>query len=330
MQESATVGVSPVRRIAYLDAVKGCAILAVILSHLWIPELTPFLFSFSLPVFFVVSGYFLKREVDLRAWVRKRARQILVPFALTAGILGLARLALLYDAGNLCLSSVFDVAKGLISGSPHFQNSVGPLWFLPALFVAQVVVLAVLRLRFGVALLLLLAALGYCSQPLQWCPMSVQPGLVCAILVYAGYWARKVDWFEYLNLHRVWLLPLIVVWIYGVCTGEHAVDLSSNLYSGGFMDALMILAAVSVVIWLCRLLMHLPAMVCEPILYCGRHSLMILCFHALDYCLGITAGMPGGALWQFLFKTAWAVGLTAMFSTVLPRFYHSFVHHMTK
>lgn len=66
MQESGTAGVEPNGRIAYLDAAKGCAILSVILSHLWIPELTHLLFSFHMPLFFVLAGYFLKREVAPR------------------------------------------------------------------------------------------------------------------------------------------------------------------------------------------------------------------------------------------------------------------------
>ena len=326
MQVSGTAGVKPTGRIAYLDAAKGCAILSVILSHLWIPELTPFLFSFHLPLFFVLSGYFLKREDNPRIWVCKRARQILVPFALTAGVLGLARLALLHCAGELSLSSALGVAKGIMAGSPSFTSSVGPLWFLPALFVAQVAVQASLRWRFGGVLLVPLAALGYITQPLQWCPMSVQPGLVCALFVYAGYWARKADWFEYLNRHRFWILPLSAVWLFCVGAGDHAVDLSSNHYPGGFWDVLMILAAVSVVIWLCRQLIRLPGVIREPILYCGRHSLMILCLHSLDYSLGITSGLAGGALWEFLMKTAWAIGSTVIFNAVLSHFCRPFHH----
>ena len=320
MQELGTAGVEPNGRIAYLDAAKGCAILSVILSHLWIPELTHLLFSFHMPLFFVLAGYFLKREVAPRTWVCSRARRILVPFALTACVLGFARLALLHCAGELSLSSALGVAKGIMAGSPSFTSSVGPLWFLPALFVAQVAVQAALRWRFGGVLLVPLAALGYCSQQLQWCPMSVQPGLVCALLVYAGYWARKVDWFECLNRHRFWVLPLSAVWSLGVWVGDHAVDLSSNHYPGGFWDALMILAAVSVVIWLCRLLLLLPVLIREPILYCGRHSLMILCFHSLDYCLGITSGQADGVPQEFLLKTAWAVGLTVVFNAAFSQF----------
>lgn len=126
MQVSGTAGVKPTGRIAYLDAAKGCAILSVILSHLWIPELTPFLFSFHMPLFFILSGYFLKREDNPRIWVCKRSRQILVPFALTAGVLGLARLALLHCAGELSLSSALGVAKGIMAEAQAIQAAWGP------------------------------------------------------------------------------------------------------------------------------------------------------------------------------------------------------------
>lgn len=47
-------------RIKFLDIAKGIAILAIIAGHTGPDWVKQFVFTFHVPVFFIISGYFLK------------------------------------------------------------------------------------------------------------------------------------------------------------------------------------------------------------------------------------------------------------------------------
>ena len=81
------------KRIRFFDIAKGIAILAVILGHsaieanLFMPHRTAQIivsicFSFHMPLFFILSGYFMHPERKFR-WA-KESKQLLCTYAVTA------------------------------------------------------------------------------------------------------------------------------------------------------------------------------------------------------------------------------------------------------
>jgi len=73
-------------RFQFIDAVKGFAVILMILGHQQIGQL-PFLgkaiYSFHMPLFFIVSGMFLK-PMPIMAAVRKYAVRLLLPYYVVA------------------------------------------------------------------------------------------------------------------------------------------------------------------------------------------------------------------------------------------------------
>lgn len=70
------------KRIDYLDAAKGIAILAVIVGHFYAPGVIGrIIYSFHLPLFFIISGYCIK---DYRADMSfmHSARGLLIPYVI--------------------------------------------------------------------------------------------------------------------------------------------------------------------------------------------------------------------------------------------------------
>lgn len=64
------------QRIEYFDAAKGIAIIAVIVGHMGLiargMTLTEkFIFSFHMPIFFLISGYFLSSRMTLWEFAKK-------------------------------------------------------------------------------------------------------------------------------------------------------------------------------------------------------------------------------------------------------------------
>ena len=81
------------QRIRFFDIAKGVAILAVVLGHsaieanLFIPHrsaqaVIAVCFSFHMPLFFILSGYFMHSERKFR-WL-KESKQLLLTYAVTA------------------------------------------------------------------------------------------------------------------------------------------------------------------------------------------------------------------------------------------------------
>ncbi len=120
-------------RIAWLDAARGIGILLIVAGHI-IPMTLPishFIYSFHVPLFFFLSGMVLqKRSVCSQPFARfvgKKAGSLLYPYAV-------------FSILSLACERVFDSLDrfgGNVPGTVLLLGD-GPLWFLPALFIAEV------------------------------------------------------------------------------------------------------------------------------------------------------------------------------------------------
>lgn len=119
------------QRLTYIDTAKLLAVYLVIISHVCMGSgLSNFLFSFHVPLFFVLFGYvFTKPKTEkLHEYIAsgggKMVQRILVPYFLLAFILG--------NAFNP--KSLFFVAYGSIQSLQTVTST--HLWFLPCYFVS--------------------------------------------------------------------------------------------------------------------------------------------------------------------------------------------------
>src|SRR5688500_482902 len=75
------------KRIEYLDIAKGIGILLVVLGHNDFEVISLFvqrlIYSFHMPLFFFLSGYFLNTAVPFFDFIKKRFNALLKPFFFT-------------------------------------------------------------------------------------------------------------------------------------------------------------------------------------------------------------------------------------------------------
>lgn len=79
-------------RTQWADLTKGIAILLVILGHSYIPapSLCKLIFTFHMPLFFIIAGYFFnfkKYENNFGILLKKSAQRLLIPYTVSAFIL---------------------------------------------------------------------------------------------------------------------------------------------------------------------------------------------------------------------------------------------------
>ena len=75
------------KRIEYLDIAKGIGILLVVLGHNDFEVISVFvqrlIYSFHMPLFFFLSGYFLNAAIPFFEFVKKRFNSLLKPYLFT-------------------------------------------------------------------------------------------------------------------------------------------------------------------------------------------------------------------------------------------------------
>lgn len=113
-----------------MDLAKGIGILAVILGHVY--KNTVFgtlLYSFHLPLFFLISGYFFHYIPDFWVFLKKKLRNYLIPYAGCS--LFLAAFHFVYSKGDLASTGEL-LLKFVV------QKRYSTLWFLAALLLAEI------------------------------------------------------------------------------------------------------------------------------------------------------------------------------------------------
>jgi acyltransferase len=134
-------------RMPWIEVAKACGIILVIYGH-FVERLydanyraaylqTKYLFAFTIPVFFVLSGYvFRDRGEDFRTYLKSHAASRLIP-VLVFNLLGLAVFVTLYppvDQADL-REIIFDILS-MVRGHPTYNWA---MWFLVCLFTVEMI-----------------------------------------------------------------------------------------------------------------------------------------------------------------------------------------------
>ena len=126
-------------RLEHMDIARGIGILLVVLGHN--PACAKgtsailVIYSFHVPLFFFLSGYFHKRSATLGLDIKKRAFKLLLPYFLTGLVLVLGKTLESPKTAAMLLAGMAWGAGG--SGTPISFLYWAPVWFLTSLFVTQ-------------------------------------------------------------------------------------------------------------------------------------------------------------------------------------------------
>ena len=143
-------------RLHYFDMAKGIGIFLVILGHLqgeYFFSLSPifsplcvWIFSFHMPLFFIISGMLINykndTEKNLKTLIFKRFKSIGVPY-LWFSLFYFLAVVFAYIKGNIGIDTL--LTQGLYVLSLYGMSV---LWFLPALFMGEILFLFLIK-KFG-------------------------------------------------------------------------------------------------------------------------------------------------------------------------------------
>lgn len=215
------------------DVVKGFAMLCIIAGHFSDGFICRFVFTFHVPIFFLIGGYFFKSN---RSRLKARILRLLKPYLFTVlavSVLDVLK-QLMLSVHNRVKPDYPAVAKSIArwflagaygsgSRSDFFSLKmpvIGAIWFLLA-FIWVLLFMEVLEHKtdslvaprkkaMQAAAASVLFLLGYWSARYFWLPFSVQSGCAALLFFIIGFWEKHG--LSGLLRSKALLLAACVVW----------------------------------------------------------------------------------------------------------------------
>ena len=269
-------------RLRYIDYTKGIAIILVVVGHL-LPSATGLLkwiYSFHIPLFFIVSGMMLGikdiRERKFFKTVIKLIRTLIVPYVFF-NIFGTAILYLsgLKDFVQAGLNQ--DIFLFLIGAGGHST------WFLTSLFVAQICFLIVTKIKneyLRHIISVIIVAVGFILSNKIVLFISVTRGMIGYSFLYIGYLFSRVMSAKNWDI-RKWKIPagLGLLFINIVSTLLNSrVDMHQFVFGNIALYYIGNLAGTLFILFLCAKIENIRI---KPLNYIGENSIIVQCTHGL-------------------------------------------------
>ncbi len=274
-------------RIEYIDIAKGLAMLLIIAGHsLCEGYVQNAIYSFHVPLFFFVSGYFFK-EKRMHDLVRSNFRRLMVPYFITCALVvvdSILKVSVGKGWGGVirALIAAFYCCGLSVDYGAFRIPSCGALWFLPALFFAMLFLNFAVSTKHPFRVIAAVSAVSWASAQIFIFPLGIQTGGFASLFLYVGFVERnKLGLLDVIDRHK-WILALLVlVWL-------------PCFYWGGLLE--MVLArtpvlplnlvgafcGVYIFLYLCKAIESLELPFQQMFVVFGQSTLVVLCVHLLD------------------------------------------------
>ena len=348
------------KRIAYLDVARGIGMILVVIGHVdFISEpLRDYVTSFHMPLFLMISGILLYlTKIEERDWsetIKGKSRTILLPY-------------FIFSTGALLFELVRAVVKSLDMGDVLWRSAFQTIclqgfstfWFLPTLFIAEVVFIKVRRsfdwkrtagigilltvLMYGIALLEKsfyqshIGILGY--ELLHDVLLMGIRGVFSAGYIFLGYFLgrhlekrKRILWVDCLT-------GAVLLVITAVINGYASfIDLRFLEFGNPLLFLVRTISGGLGVILVCRgLETYMDGIVGKVLGYFGQNSLVIMVTHLdyriLNYSIKAAACINGFIGNQVLYAVLTVIFVFLMETVVIyiiNRFFYNFLGRKTQ
>lgn len=150
-------------RIEWVDAGKGAGILMVMFGHNWLDTVFCYYFyTFHMPLFFILGGYTFSAKREPKSFIWQKFKVLIIPYIIFA-ICNLAY----YGLMSATHGGGYNIAEETVAFLLQQRHTY--LWFLPVLFLSEIVVYLLYKLhlltniKIGGAILATLILLHYIS-----------------------------------------------------------------------------------------------------------------------------------------------------------------------
>ena len=280
-------------RVEEFDIAKGISILCVILGHLGIYNINRIVFTFHMPIFFLISGFFISTKDSFKEFKRKKIRGIIWPYFFTCFLICLLSIPVSLFLHQNILNNILKWICGTFYGAGlpdipiifnNYSAFIGALWFLPALFWGVLIVRKIIDLNksniHSFFILSIIFYIGWKTSETIWMPFDIQAGMTSALFIFIGYLAKKYEVLSYkIPIEWIIFLLFVSIWNMKYFKGFWFVK---NYLGNGIFDIIAALSTSFLIIKLCnKLKLHLKKTSLFFEWY-GKNSIIVLAFHIIE------------------------------------------------
>ncbi|MCM1466582.1 MAG: acyltransferase family protein [Alistipes sp.] len=280
------------QRVKWIDIAKGICMISVILGHLGVPEINDVVYAYHLSLFFILSGYTMKKNAVNMEYLNKKFNSLLRPYFITCFciiLLDIFNCFMLWHntsgeyVTNIIANDIIKAfwASGAITnfGAIEIGLRIGVIWFLPALFFSlifvQVIINYIENKKIQCIIVAVCAFAGMVSARFIWLPFSIQSALMAAPYILLGYEIRQRNWINRLNLKV--FLGCLIIFLLGI-KGHISLISFVNADAPDFFLSFIVGVASS----LCVIYISIKVKTCRPLELIGKYSLYFMCIHLLE------------------------------------------------
>ena len=266
---------------------EGGAILLVIVGHSGCPKLLyNLIYSFHMPLFFIISGYLFNFEkwnsLGYKSFVWNRFTSYIRPYFILCGI-------------NLCLCLIEEIIRNGISTTTflligrwlfgivyvypnvEYMPNCTPLWFLVALFWASAIFYLILEIKkqFLQVIVIIFIALAdailafFCEYQLPWCFGAVLIGICC---MYFGHFIHSIS---FLSCKGIILLPILGIGLFSAYMNGKVGVGANNI---GQNPVLFWISAF-ILSYICMVVAYKMDLKCGLLTWFGKNTILFMGFN---------------------------------------------------
>ena len=277
------------KRIEYIDIAKGITIILVIIGHsLNDGILRQYIYSFHMPLFYILNGYFFKKQENKKI-VEKGIKRLLLPYLITSLIiLGVYVFKAIIKQENV-IQILIDWGSAIIYGSGEDRvflgisiRAIGTIWFLFSLFWTQILFncfLSIKKKKIKIIFLFVSTLIGFILPNYIWLPFSIETALIAILFLYIGYLFRKKKIFDK-NISLKYKLIVFMGWIIGAFFCNTLVV--NNYYNLYYVNIIVGVCGSYLLIEISKIIDAHTKQIKKAFKWCGENSLYILCVHAAE------------------------------------------------
>jgi fucose 4-O-acetylase-like acetyltransferase len=264
-----------------IDIAKGIGIILVVWGHTACP-IRPYFYIFHIPLFFILSGYFFKKE-DFKTFTKKKVKSLIIPFI---GFVFIQRIGLILTR---IINGSFEMDH-LLLWKPIYSpgTAIGPLWFFIALFLTSFFFYYINKLKNEVLIGLISLSLTYLGFFLYksniHLPMYFDSAISMVFPYYIGNKLHKIGFKKIKNWKLSLLISVLCVSIYSVIIFYYycpTIDVYINVFGGIFFPTLILMIFGSFTIFMVSNLIDFIPNINTILGFVGRNSLVIFAVHKI-------------------------------------------------
>ena len=283
------------KRVKYIDVARGIAIICIILGHLGISNIDKVVFTFHVPIFFFITGYFIDDSLSMDEFIKKKIKTLIIPYICTCLVI-----ILIATLKNMCFYGTEIASKTAMDwimaslygsgvnydGGIYYVKAIGAIWFLLATFFGSVFLKGTLNMKryTRIATILFLFVIGYKSYEIFLIPFSIQPGCCATIFMYIGYLIKDIKRGikeVSVEVKVVFTILAILLWFYFIKTFE-GFFLVECYFGRGIIDILGCICGCYIIILISKFIGKYLRIISNALAFIGKYSLYVLCIHIVE------------------------------------------------